>query len=324
MKTNITIELNPVNCGVYDFRHIETGLADVGLSIHVRTRVAQPFKSLSYGNDYNTKAQALYDASRPEIRHSPPPSSRHVLSRTLTQSNSHVQSGAYALNTRSGKLGRYAGSTTPCRPKAKQGAGKKPHNVLSNKKSDNERRATKTERQRQRSAKQKAAAQFNPNHARTKYVTRRRQAFNTACRRPSLSIPKENPAEAGSLFLPSLTTIPVIDVLLGPIFLVTIALLDFAFQLIALAIDNVQIIVSELAPLFFDFALGLLPVTFDAVPVHDVSSLGLRPCRKFTESFESNAKEAGRLLAPTYSNLIRQCQHIRSHQQPVDYFLSLS
>ena len=68
--------------------------------------------------------------------------------------------------------------------------------------------------------------------------------------------------------LPTLTTIPVVDVFLGLVLRIAIALLDLAFQLLALAIDDVKVIVSEFAPLLLDLALHLLPVTFYAVPIH--------------------------------------------------------
>lgn len=78
----------------------------------------------------------------------------------------------------------------------------------------------------------------------------------------------ENPAEAGFLKLPALTTIPVVDVFLGLVLRIAIALLDFALQLLALAIDDIKIVVGEFAPLLLNLALHLFPVTFYAVPIH--------------------------------------------------------
>ena len=62
---------------------------------------------------------------------------------------------------------------------------------------------------------------------------------------------------------------PAIDILSYIVLCLAIALLDYAFQLFALARYDIKIVVSELAPLFLDLALDLFPVTFDAVPVHD-------------------------------------------------------
>jgi len=44
--------------------------------------------------------------------------------------------------------------------------------------------------------------------------------------------------------------------------------LQLAFMLIALAVDLVHVFVGELALFFLDLAFGLLPVTFDSVPIH--------------------------------------------------------
>jgi len=71
--------------------------------------------------------------------------------------------------------------------------------------------------------------------------------------------------------LPSLAAVPVIDILLCSVLLVAIPLLDFSFQLIALACDDVQIIISEFPPLLLNLPLYLLPVAFDAVPTMTIS-----------------------------------------------------
>jgi hypothetical protein len=44
--------------------------------------------------------------------------------------------------------------------------------------------------------------------------------------------------------------------------------LDHALELIALTGNPVQIVVSEIAPLFLDLSLELLPISFDAIPLH--------------------------------------------------------
>src|SRR5215831_4401317 len=61
---------------------------------------------------------------------------------------------------------------------------------------------------------------------------------------------------------------PSIDVLAHHIFGETVALLDYTFKLFALSLDLSQIVIGELAPLLFDLALSLFPISFDAVPVH--------------------------------------------------------
>src|SRR5215467_8386757 len=65
-----------------------------------------------------------------------------------------------------------------------------------------------------------------------------------------------------------LTLQPSIDVLAHHIFGETVALLDQTFKLFALSVDLSQIVLGELAPLLFDLALDLFPISFDAVPVH--------------------------------------------------------
>src|SRR5690606_33570070 len=45
--------------------------------------------------------------------------------------------------------------------------------------------------------------------------------------------------------------------------------LDASEQLVALAGDDIELVVGEFAPLLLDLAFQLLPVSFDNVPVHD-------------------------------------------------------
>src|SRR5882724_4654816 len=68
--------------------------------------------------------------------------------------------------------------------------------------------------------------------------------------------------------LPLLRAIPVVDIL---------AHLDLAFELVALAANEIQIVVGQLAPLLFDLAFDLLPISFHAIPIHsqDLLLLGL-------------------------------------------------
>src|SRR4029079_8905625 len=83
---------------------------------------------------------------------------------------------------------------------------------------------------------------------------------------------KKSPAQGRALkkpLLPALRSIPIVNVLARLILSDTVSLLDFAFELIAFAIDGSEVIIGELAPLLLDGALNLLPVSFDTVPVHD-------------------------------------------------------
>jgi hypothetical protein len=57
----------------------------------------------------------------------------------------------------------------------------------------------------------------------------------------------------------------------------SVVFLNFADELLALSVDDVQIIVRKLAPLFFHLAFRLLPLALDLIPVH----LGLRCFRSF-------------------------------------------
>src|ERR1035437_7588877 len=63
--------------------------------------------------------------------------------------------------------------------------------------------------------------------------------------------------------------VPIIDILLHHVLGMTVALLDLAFELLALAVYRGKVVVSELAPLFLDLADELLPVTFDTIPIHE-------------------------------------------------------
>src|SRR5262249_7391895 len=69
---------------------------------------------------------------------------------------------------------------------------------------------------------------------------------------------------------------PSIDVLPHHILGETVAMLDHTFKLFALSVDLSQIVIGELAPLLFDPALSLFPISCDAVPVH-VRLRGLNP-----------------------------------------------
>ena len=62
---------------------------------------------------------------------------------------------------------------------------------------------------------------------------------------------------------------PIIDLLLHHVLGMTVALLDLAFELLALAVNRGKVVVSELAPLFLDLSDELLPVTFDTIPINE-------------------------------------------------------
>src|SRR5436190_74605 len=72
----------------------------------------------------------------------------------------------------------------------------------------------------------------------------------------------------GGLVQVALARLPIVDLLLGLVLADTVGILDLADQLVALAGDLVEVVVGELAPLLLHFALHLLPVSSDAVPVH--------------------------------------------------------
>ena len=76
---------------------------------------------------------------------------------------------------------------------------------------------------------------------------------------------------AGKVIL-RLTLQPIIDVLAHHIPGHAIALLDESFELLAPSVDHGQIVIGKLTPLLFDLALCLFPISFDAVPVHIVTS----------------------------------------------------
>src|ERR1700681_3917213 len=70
---------------------------------------------------------------------------------------------------------------------------------------------------------------------------------------------------------PLLSVIPVVDILLRLVLRNAIAFLDFSFELIALALDLIELVVRELASLLFHFSLHLLPIAFHAIPIHMIS-----------------------------------------------------
>lgn len=64
-----------------------------------------------------------------------------------------------------------------------------------------------------------------------------------------------------------------IDFVFGFFFGFAVAFLDLAFELLGSAVDGVEVVVGELAPLLLDFAFDLFPVAFELVAVHYESPL---------------------------------------------------
>src|SRR5437763_16103719 len=61
---------------------------------------------------------------------------------------------------------------------------------------------------------------------------------------------------------------PAVDLPLGFVPLKTVALLDPADELGALALDQIEIVIGELAPLLLHLAFQLFPISFYAIPIH--------------------------------------------------------
>src|SRR5437762_13601825 len=94
-----------------------------------------------------------------------------------------------------------------------------------------------------------------------------------ARRRPALLLPVSagcGPSPAAWSAQVALARFPFVQLLLGLVLADAVRVLDLADQLVALAGDLVQVLVGKLAPLLLHFALRLLPVSCDAIPVHVV------------------------------------------------------
>src|SRR5688500_7175578 len=68
---------------------------------------------------------------------------------------------------------------------------------------------------------------------------------------------------------------PAIDLALCLVLGDAVALLDAANQLVLLAVDDRNVVLGQLAPLLLDLAGELLPVAFNAIPIHLASPLGI-------------------------------------------------
>lgn len=62
--------------------------------------------------------------------------------------------------------------------------------------------------------------------------------------------------------------LPIGKLLLRFLFGDAVSFLDLARKAVAFSRNHVKLIVGKLAPLLFDIALELLPVSLDAIPVH--------------------------------------------------------
>ena len=100
---------------------------------------------------------------------------------------------------------------------------------------------------------------------------------------------------------------PIIDVLADHVFGEAVALLNSAFELIASPVDLREIVVRELTPLLFDFALRFFPASFNPVPVH-------RRVSKESSALKSGALSQGNVCAidvrfrvPPDVNLCKVC-----------------
>src|SRR5262245_22482235 len=66
---------------------------------------------------------------------------------------------------------------------------------------------------------------------------------------------------------------PGVDLALGFILRHAVALLKPAAELRALALDDVEVVAGELAPLLLNLAFELLPIAFDTIPIHRFAPL---------------------------------------------------
>src|SRR5262249_52325761 len=139
------------------------------------------------------------------------------------------------------------------------------------------------------------------------------EATGSPGRRKPVTHARNGPAKAGPerfpwLFTkntsPGLRVIPIVDVLANLVLRDAVALLDLAFELIAAAVDDVEIIVGELAPLLLDLAFDLLPVSFDAIPVH--RDLQVKRCVRNITSARGTGSAPRRMRQKVQERLRRQ------------------
>jgi hypothetical protein len=71
---------------------------------------------------------------------------------------------------------------------------------------------------------------------------------------------------------------PGIDLAFGVVPRHAVALLKPAAELRALTLDDVEIVVGELAPLLLSLAFELFPIAFNSIPIHRVSPVLFSRC----------------------------------------------
>ena len=81
------------------------------------------------------------------------------------------------------------------------------------------------------------------------------------------------PFLSGGIHVIPVVSFPVGDLLLSFFFGYPVLLLDLSSKLITPASNRVQVIICEFSPLFLHFALELLPVSLNLIPVHFDSPL---------------------------------------------------
>src|SRR5262245_35577826 len=74
---------------------------------------------------------------------------------------------------------------------------------------------------------------------------------------------------------------PGVDLALGFVLRHAVALLKPAAELRALALDDVEVVAGELAPLLLNLAFELLSIAFDTIPIHRFAPLCLLRLFKF-------------------------------------------
>jgi hypothetical protein len=65
-----------------------------------------------------------------------------------------------------------------------------------------------------------------------------------------------------------LPAVPVVDVTPNLVFGIPVSFLKLSLQLIAPAVDDIEIVVCQLSPLLLYFTSRLLPIAFNTIPVH--------------------------------------------------------
>src|SRR5262249_60091489 len=71
---------------------------------------------------------------------------------------------------------------------------------------------------------------------------------------------------------------PAVDLALGLVLRHAVALLKPAAELRALTLDDVEIVVGQLAPLLLNLAFELFPIAFNSIPIHRVTPVLFSRC----------------------------------------------